>query len=616
MSVEKINPVYAVNSKESQDTLTAEEWNSISGAVNAAQQKINEVIDNGGTSAGGSTDSHVSMNAKGNLNIETTASDQVNSKGGKINIEPYSDLQIKPGDDISFYAHHRTGNEDEVSIKILSEASAIDSTAAEEDCPVKLQLNAAEILLTTKDKALNPKYDDDEAYVMDVTVNSDKNTRGYLKVRASAIDLRSETHGGIALQPKGKDSDDHENKIKFEHGGGDGLEFGTFNTEKTSIFTNEYRFNKDGIWKMATRTKVARETSDSKRDAADTTTHYTYQKAADDFYDNIDAEDETATTSDIIKTASALNGTNHVETHITSAGNLEIETRNTEEIIVETKETSKLDAGITPLETAIPEATAANADVNKWYVDGSNSSRLVAAESPNIKLETDSAIELVAMNACVWDDAGVTADNFAEHVSAGDFVNAAGEATGLKYDTDPATEFVDGKIYVITNDPDMKKSNVDTTEFNADYRYVKCRQVGESGGISLESDAKIKISAPKVTLEGVTGFGSSMTFGETDEGIKYQYKLTKKGNNKQCDVLQVEVYNNNTSDITFNGDNPAPTNYAEFGGTADNPIPTFCNTGVTVPAGQTVVVAQASVYDIIKLVNYMKTNAQGPWASN
>ena len=43
------------------------------------------------------------------------------------------------------------------------------------------------------------------------------------------------------------------NKIKFEHGGGDGLEFGTFNTEKTSIFTNEYRFNKNGIWKMAVR---------------------------------------------------------------------------------------------------------------------------------------------------------------------------------------------------------------------------------------------------------------------------------------------------------------------------------------------------------------------------
>jgi hypothetical protein len=43
------------------------------------------------------------------------------------------------------------------------------------------------------------------------------------------------------------------NKIKFEHGGGDGLEFGTFNTEKSSLYTDEYRFKRDGIWKMATR---------------------------------------------------------------------------------------------------------------------------------------------------------------------------------------------------------------------------------------------------------------------------------------------------------------------------------------------------------------------------
>jgi hypothetical protein len=46
------------------------------------------------------------------------------------------------------------------------------------------------------------------------------------------------------------------NKIKFEHGGGDGLEFGTFNTEKSSLYTDEYRFKRDGIWKMATRQTV------------------------------------------------------------------------------------------------------------------------------------------------------------------------------------------------------------------------------------------------------------------------------------------------------------------------------------------------------------------------
>jgi len=88
---------------------------------------------------------------------------------------------------------------------------------------------------------------------MNITVNKDTDTRGYLKVRAQAIDLRCEINGGIALQPKGNDGDGHENKIKFEHNGGDGLEFGTFNTEKTSIFTDEYRFNGNGKIYAVTR---------------------------------------------------------------------------------------------------------------------------------------------------------------------------------------------------------------------------------------------------------------------------------------------------------------------------------------------------------------------------
>jgi len=88
---------------------------------------------------------------------------------------------------------------------------------------------------------------------LDSGLQTEREERGYLKVRAQAIDLRCEKHGGIALQPKGYDSDGNMNKIKFEHGGGDGLEFGTFNTQKTSIFTDEYRFKKNGIWKMAVR---------------------------------------------------------------------------------------------------------------------------------------------------------------------------------------------------------------------------------------------------------------------------------------------------------------------------------------------------------------------------
>lgn len=629
------------STKNNGDVLNATEWNSL---VSKTDELV-DAINNGGDSSSGtptvidssgiisvSSKGNVTVGSSKNVNVEPAWDNNVSGYSGN-----YGDIALKPGDDIQLCSHHREPKKrDKIVVK------AIDGS----DNPVKMQVISGEIDLAvgtannpktaTKKKDKNSGLDttetmfkSSEAKTLDVRVltgnvldegqDTERDERGYLKVRAQAIDLRCEKHGGIALQPKGYDSNGNMNKIKFEHGGGDGLEFATFNTDKTSIFTNEYRFNKDGIWKMATRT-----TEPSGKDIIDerenglgglpATGANKYVKQADDFYDIISQDDEQCTTGDIIKTAAALNGTDHVKTHITNAGNLEIETKNDDTAIVEVKETSKLN--VTPLETALPEATIDNADVNKWYAtDSTNSSRIIAAESPNIKLETDSSISLTAMNACVWDDAGVTADNFAEHVANGDFVNAAGEATGLKYDTDPATEYVDGKIYVITNDPNMKKSAVNTTTYNANYQYVKCRQIGESGGISLESDAKVKISAPKLTLEGVTGFGSTMTFGETDEGIRYQYKLTKKGNNKQCDVVQVEVYNNNTTDVVFNGDNPSPTNYDAFGGTEGEVIPTFCNTGVTVPAGQTVVVAQASMYDIIKLVNYMKTNNQGPWAA-
>lgn len=208
-----------------------------------------------------------------NINIEPRESVDT-TKGGNIS--------FKPGDDIEFCSHHRLAeNQDEVSIKVIDG----------DDIPVKLQLNAAEMTLTTKDKTGT------DANVFDINVNSGKNTKGYLKVRAQAIDLRCEENGGIALQPKGSDGQGHMNKIKFEHGGGDGLEFGTFNTEHTSLFTGDYRFNKAGVIRLATRTTVASD----KADANDSTTTYKYVKAADDFYDNIDANDPICTWEDIVK---------------------------------------------------------------------------------------------------------------------------------------------------------------------------------------------------------------------------------------------------------------------------------------------------------------------------
>lgn len=305
---------FTYTQKSTGDALSATEWNNLAQDVDAAVDAIN--AGGSGSSAVSVTDETVSGGdatigvsiASGNQTVGSPKVIELTKKkkgvnttivsDNNINIEPRvsvdttkgGNISFKPGDDIEFCSHHRLStNQDEVSMKIIDG----------DDNPVKLQLNASEIMLTTKDKT------GDNAAVMDVTVNSAKNTRGYLKVRAQAIDLRSESHGGIALQPKGYDgaSTPHMNKIKFEHGGGDGLEFGTFNTEKSSLFTDEYRFKKSGVIKLSTRTPVARATdgTDSKYDANDATTHYTYTKQADDFYDVIDANDPTCTWEDIVK---------------------------------------------------------------------------------------------------------------------------------------------------------------------------------------------------------------------------------------------------------------------------------------------------------------------------
>lgn len=272
-----------VTNKQDGDQLTAQEWNKIA-------SDVNELGAGGGNS--GSSDPHMVFDStdKHNLTILTTVEDQYEKngemKGGKINIEPISDLQMKPGDDIIMCSHHRE-DPTEVSVKIHDG----------EDHPVKLQVNAADILLTTKDKNKTKTKDEngadtntalyDDPSVLNVTVNSAKNTRGYLKVRAQAIDLRCEANGGIALQPKGNDSNDHENKIKFEHNGGDGKEFGTFNTEKTSIFTDEYRFNKDGYVYAVTRGPLET-TYKTPNDPASGVKKIDYPTQADDFKDILD----------------------------------------------------------------------------------------------------------------------------------------------------------------------------------------------------------------------------------------------------------------------------------------------------------------------------------------
>ena len=277
---------YTYVEKADGDVLSAAEWNNLAQDVSAAVDAINT----SGSSTPGAIDTNgvVSVNSKGNTTISATK---------HINLEPayvanggngtYGDVQIKPGDDITLESHHRAEDKrDEITVKT---SNGQDGAAK---APVKLQVIASDVTLSTKGKQVE-SGSNDSANVMNVRI-TDGEGKGYLKVRAQAIDLRCEDHGGIALQPKGEDSSHNMNKIKFEHGGGDGLEFGTFNTEKTSIFTDEYRFNKDGVWKMATRQK----TVSDKADANDPTTAYKYVKQSDDFYDIITPYNQSAGTGD------------------------------------------------------------------------------------------------------------------------------------------------------------------------------------------------------------------------------------------------------------------------------------------------------------------------------
>lgn len=357
--------------KNAGDTLTHDTWNDVIDKVNEVVGSIN----NGGGSSSSTvidTNGVISVSNKGNVTLGSNKN---------VNIEPawdnnatgytgnYGDVAIKSGDDIQFCSHHREPKKrDKIVIK------NIDGS----DNPVKLEVHAGEVTLSTKNKALtykknsetgadteNKMFKPENAKVMDVNIvtgnilddgtNNERDERGYLKVRAQAIDLRCEKHGGIALQPKGYDSDGNMNKIKFEHGGGDGLEFGTFNAEKTSIFTDEYRFNKDGVWKMSVREKEesGKTILDEKEGGLGllpATGAYKYKKnnaannaakayadiktyeAADDFYDFIDTADAQTTTKDIINTAAALNN-DFIETSLSAKKNLKISASSTYKVI-------------------------------------------------------------------------------------------------------------------------------------------------------------------------------------------------------------------------------------------------------------------------------------------
>ena len=519
--------------KNNGDTLNATEWNELTSYVNEAVDAINAGGNGGGnTPIAIDTNGVVSVNSKGNTTISSTKN---------VNIEPtydttgatngtYGDVQIKPGDDITLESHHRATNKrDEITVK-TSNGQNGDAKA-----PVKLQVIAADMTLSTKGKQVDDGSND-SPNVMNVNVTTGEG-KGYLKVRAQAIDLRCEQHGGIALQPKGADGQGNENKIKFEHGGGDGLEFGTFNTEKTSIFTDEYRFNKDGVWKMATRNKLDNSVGaggNGKSDPNDYTTHFSYQKQADDFYDIINDADATTTTKDIIMTSDALNGIG-TKTHITNKGNLEIQSTERYLAIGESESVDKTFEGTHEVSSLEPFVTA----------DGFNLSRsefiaaFPAADSANIGTILDS-------------------------VSNGETFEIT-----LSYLSNPLVLHV-------------KKI---------------------ARGINIESCSKL-------SLKGILDFGSSFNFGETDDGVQFIKKYTKKGATKDCDTLVLTAVNNHATD-SF-----TVQNVPSIGNNVSTGDPYYMEDSITVLPGTEERLCEVSILDICRLVTYMKATEQGPWLNN
>lgn len=161
--------------------------------------------------------------------------------------------------DLNYNSNKGTGN---LEIESLNGHVNIESSKGIQIKPTTT------IILDSTRKIENNKGN--EVHIEAIFDDYDKNNTGnytgddeewsQLKIHSRNLDLRCHDHGGIALQIAGHDSKGNENKIKFESDrttpiteeggyngeGGKGLEFGTFNNEHSSLFTKDYRFNKNG----------------------------------------------------------------------------------------------------------------------------------------------------------------------------------------------------------------------------------------------------------------------------------------------------------------------------------------------------------------------------------
>lgn len=283
----------------------------------------------------------IALNDKGNFEISNAES----QAGDKVNIVSKGAIQLKPGlTKKNNSAAIALDNEFNTASPCRVEIQATNGNSKYKDATMGIKLQTAEVVIDNKGafhKASpsdeEESYDIEDIHMKYYTDRWNGGRRGkdddnkpigptQLKIKARSIDLRCHDHGGIALQPAGKDGEGKENKIKFESDrtssidvpgvyngeGGKGLEFGTFNNLHTSLYTGDYRFNEHGVIYPSTRGEIYTDEVTGKTD---------YPPQEDDFKDIIAStyEDRKVTWGDLITFIGALKHHLMTETDIEKA---------------------------------------------------------------------------------------------------------------------------------------------------------------------------------------------------------------------------------------------------------------------------------------------------------
>lgn len=492
------------------------------------------------------------------------------------------------------------------------------------------------------------------------TSNNSLTTGEYrpLTVKTRGIDLRCMTHGGIAVQPCGYDepnnSKHHENKIKFESSriqsiyaddiqedetgmyinntksgyiyqsgtpaadkwvkGGDGLEFGTFNNLHTSLFTRDYRFNENGIVYAVDR-EIEYEDANGNKYTKGEDGYYIngvlaspqpvivkadYKTQLDDFKDKISTNLEKQTRwKDIIKTANAFNGAKSRHAKSTTSGNLEIQTNHTYVWTIQPEDTAITGGEFNGESNQIGIIYNSGdftelPDLEKVYGINGQKVKLVKIDSGDLRLYSEADVDIHGADDVIINAQGAVKVQTPELRLAD---SRTITANGMKITKKGAVEL--GSNLIVTDEVINRDSWLDPTTNKV---YVIVDTVYDENGNPVD-----------FTSDGWSLKKTVYTTAEHDTPVAASTKLLLKnsqGETWYCDVnksSQLKEFGNadhvkcegaefiNTEYISSESEKPeTATVHKEIGGT---------ETTTTV-----------SLADIAKLVNWMKTNNQGPWA--